>query len=100
MQAGTLPNTVFLALIEPLTVRSCIVNSPFNQTTVQSFNLNNPLTYNASSLQLNYSNHHQNSFYIRDKLIQEYNATCKPPQGIKVSSIHLIIQSVFKILLI
>nr|CAH8822495.1 unnamed protein product [Trichobilharzia regenti] len=81
--AGTLPNTVFLALIEPLTVRSCIVNSPFNQTTVQSFNLNNPLTYNASSLQLNYSNHHQNSFYIRDKLIQEYNATCKPPQGIK-----------------
>ncbi|CAH8437413.1 unnamed protein product [Heterobilharzia americana] len=77
--ASSLPSTAFLSLIEPLTIRACILNT-FKQTTVQVINSTNPFINHTNNEQL-YNNSY--SFFDKDELVQKYNATCKPPQGIK-----------------
>ncbi|CAH8438235.1 unnamed protein product [Schistosoma intercalatum] len=77
--AGSLPSTAFLSLIEPLTKRACILKE-FNQTIIQSINSNNSLLNNTTNND-NYNNSY--TFFDKDKLVQQYNATCKLPHGIK-----------------
>lgn len=76
-----MPSTAFLSLIEPLTKRACILKE-FNQTIIQSINSNNSLLNNTTNND-NYNNSY--TFFDKDKLVQQYNATCKLPHGIKVS---------------
>ncbi|TNN10866.1 Acetyl-coenzyme A transporter 1 isoform 2 [Schistosoma japonicum] len=90
--AGSLPSTALLSLIEPLTKRQCILKE-FNQTIIQSIHSNNLLLLNYTNTTTtantaitdNNTNHYNNSYSLfnEDKIVQEYNATCKPPHGIK-----------------
>ncbi|CAH8492650.1 unnamed protein product [Schistosoma rodhaini] len=83
--AGSLPSTAFLSLIEPLTKRACILKE-FNQTIIQSIHSNNSLLNNTTN---NDNYNHSYSFFDKEKLIQQYNATCKLPHGIKAcETIH------------